>query len=155
VAAARTLARRLVEAFGEPVDTPFPDLNRLFPSAERIAAADPDQLGRLGIVRQRVGALQALAQAVAEGRIVLQPAAPLQPTLQALLALPGIGEWTAQMIAMRVLAWPDAFAASDIGVLKALGTRDVPLAEARAEAWRPWRAYAVMALWHSLEDNTP
>jgi AraC family transcriptional regulator of adaptative response / DNA-3-methyladenine glycosylase II len=152
VAAARTLARRLVEAFGEPVDTPFPDLNRLFPSAERIAAADPDQLGRLGIVRQRVGALQALARAVAEGRIVLQPAAPLQPTLQALRALPGIGEWTAQMIAMRVLAWPDAFAASDIGVLKALGTRDVPLAEARAEAWRPWRAYAVMALWHSLEE---
>jgi len=153
VAAARTLARRLLDAFGEDIDTPYPELRRLFPSALRLAEADAQQLGRLGIVRQRVGALQALARAVAEGRIELHPAAALQPTLQALRALPGIGEWTAQLIAMRVLAWPDAFPASDIGVLNALGTRDAALVEKRAEAWRPWRAYAVMALWHTLEDK--
>jgi AraC family transcriptional regulator of adaptative response / DNA-3-methyladenine glycosylase II len=145
----------LLGAFGEPIATPYPELQRLFPSAEQLAAADPEKLGRLGIVRQRVAALQALARAVAEKRIALHPAAPLQATMQALQALPGIGEWTAQLIAMRVLAWPDAFPASDIGVLKALGSRDVAAAQNRAEAWRPWRAYAVMALWHSLEEQAP
>ena len=151
VAAARTLTRRLVERFGAPIETPFADLTRLFPSAAVIAAADPAAIGTLGIVRQRVRALQALAAEVAAGRIVLHRAAPLQPTLDALLALPGIGEWSAQLIAMRALAWPDAWPASDIGILNALGTRDVKEATARAEAWRPWRAYAVMRLWLTLE----
>ncbi|MBN8511259.1 MAG: adenosine deaminase, partial [Burkholderiales bacterium] len=77
---------------------------------------------------------------------------PLEPTLRALQALPGIGDWTAQLIAMRVLAWPDAFPATDIGVLNALGTRDPAVAAARAEAWRPWRAYAVIRLWQTLEN---
>jgi AraC family transcriptional regulator, regulatory protein of adaptative response / DNA-3-methyladenine glycosylase II len=154
VAAARTLTRRLVAEFGEAIDTPFAGLDRLFPSAEGIAAADAERIGRLGIVRQRVGALQALAHEVAAGRIELDPTAPLQPTLQALRALPGIGEWTVQLIAMRVLAWPDAFPATDIGVLNALGTRDTAQVEAMAEAWRPWRAYAVIRLWSTLEDRT-
>jgi AraC family transcriptional regulator of adaptative response / DNA-3-methyladenine glycosylase II len=153
VAAARTLARRLVEALGAPVATPFADLDRLFPSAAAVAAADPDRIGRLGIVRQRVRALQALARAVDEGRIELHRGAPLQPTLAALRALPGIGEWSAQLIAMRALAWPDAFPASDIGVLNALGTRDPRAAESLAEAWRPWRAYAVIRLWQTLETG--
>jgi AraC family transcriptional regulator of adaptative response / DNA-3-methyladenine glycosylase II len=135
------------------VDTPFAGLDRLFPSAADVAAADPERIGRLGIVRQRVAALQALAREVVDGRIALQPDAPLGPTLDALRALPGIGEWTLQLIAMRVLAWPDAFAATDIGVLNAMGTRDVAAAQARAEAWRPWRAYAVMGLWQSLEER--
>jgi len=102
-------------------------------------------------VRQRVGALQALARAVCDGTLELHRAAPLQDTLQRLHALPGIGEWTAQVIAMRVLAWPDAFPASDIGVLNALGTRDSAAAAAQAQAWQPWRSYAVMRLWQSLE----
>jgi AraC family transcriptional regulator of adaptative response / DNA-3-methyladenine glycosylase II len=154
VAAARTLARRLVERFGEPITTPFADLNRLFPSAAAIAAAEPSAIGTLGIVRQRVGALQALARGVAAGNIALHPAAPLQPTLQALRALPGVGEWTVQLIAMRVLGWPDAFAATDIGALNALGTRDAQQALALAEAWRPWRAYALIRLWQTLEDKS-
>lgn len=153
VAAARTLARRLAAEFGEAVDTPFADLNRLFPSARAIAAADAERIGRLGIVRQRVRALQALAREVADGHIELNPAAALQPTLDALRALPGIGEWTLQLVAMRVLAWPDAFAANDIGVLNALGTRNVAQVEAAAEAWRPWRAYALMRLWLTLETQ--
>jgi AraC family transcriptional regulator of adaptative response / DNA-3-methyladenine glycosylase II len=151
VAAARTLAQRLVAEFGEPLATPLPGLDRLFPSAAAIAAAEPARIGRLGIVRQRVRALQALAQAVAEGGLALDASAPLEPTLRALQALPGIGDWTAQLIAMRVLAWPDAFPATDIGVLNALGTRDPAVAAARAEAWRPWRAYAVIRLWQTLE----
>ena len=153
VAAARTLAHRLVAELGQPIETPFAGLDRLFPNAADIAAADPDRIGRLGIVRQRVAALQALAREVTEGRIALQPTAALTPTLDALRALPGIGEWTLQLIAMRVLAWPDAFAATDVGVLNALDTRDVAAAQSRAEAWRPWRAYAVMGLWQSLEDK--
>lgn len=153
VAAARTLARRLVAELGQPVATPFDGLDRLFPTAADVAAADAERIGRLGIVRQRVGALQALAREVVAGRIELLPTAPLGATLEALRALPGIGEWTLQLIAMRVLAWPDAFAASDIGVLNGLGTRDVAAATARAEAWRPWRAYAVMGLWQSLEGD--
>lgn len=152
VAAAQTLTRRLVERFGVPLTTPFPALNRLFPDAATLASADPADIGTLGIVRQRVGALQALARAVSDGSLQLHRAAPLQATLDSLLALPGIGPWSAQLIAMRALAWPDAWPASDIGILQALGTRDVKLASAQAEAWRPWRAYAVMSLWQSLEN---
>jgi len=150
-AAARTLTLRLVERFGERLSTPFPDLCRLFPDAATLAAARAEDLGKLGIVRQRVRALQALAAAVAEGRITLHRGAPLTATMAALRALPGIGEWTTELIAMRALAWPDAFPASDIGVLNALGTRDVRQVKALAEAWRPWRSYAVMGLWQTLE----
>jgi AraC family transcriptional regulator of adaptative response / DNA-3-methyladenine glycosylase II len=117
-----------------------------------MAAADPDQIGRLGIVRQRVRALQALAAAVASGQLELQPGAPLAPTLARLRKLPGVGEWTVQLIAMRALAWPDAFPATDVGVLNALGTRDAMAVELMSQAWRPWRAYAVMRLWQSLEN---
>jgi AraC family transcriptional regulator of adaptative response / DNA-3-methyladenine glycosylase II len=62
-----------------------------------------------------------------------------------------VGEWTAQLIAMRALAWPDAWPAGDVGLMQALGTRDARVLSARAEAWRPWRAYAVMRLWQHLE----
>jgi AraC family transcriptional regulator of adaptative response / DNA-3-methyladenine glycosylase II len=103
-------------------------------------------------VRQRVAALQALARAVVAGRLVLHRGAPLQATLETLQALPGIGDWTAQVIAMRALAWPDAWPASDIGLMNALGSRDPRHLSAQAEAWRPWRAYAVMRLWHQLEQ---
>ena len=151
VAAAATLTRRLVQRFGTPIDTPWPGLDRLFPDAATLAAADPADIGTLGIVRQRVRALQALAAEVAAGRLALDRAAPLEPTLAALQALPGIGPWTAQLIALRALAWPDAWLPTDIGVLNALGTRSPAEASARVEACRPWRAYAVMALWLSLE----
>jgi AraC family transcriptional regulator of adaptative response / DNA-3-methyladenine glycosylase II len=151
VAAARTLTLRLVERFGAELQTPFPDLRRLFPDAATLAEARPDVIGKLGIVKQRVRALQALAAAVTEGRIALHRGAPLTATMDALRALPGIGEWTTELIAMRALAWPDAFPASDIGVLNALGTRDIRHVKALAEAWRPWRSYAVIRLWQTLE----
>jgi AraC family transcriptional regulator of adaptative response / DNA-3-methyladenine glycosylase II len=155
VAAARTLTRRLVERFGVPLETPFTDLDRLFPDAATIAAADPEVIGKLGIVRQRVGALQGLARAVVDGRLSLHRGAPLDATLAALHALPGIGDWSAQLIAMRALAWPDAWPATDIGILNALATRDARQAAALSEAWRPWRAYAVMKLWLGLEPPAP
>ncbi len=154
VRAGCTLAQRLVARFGEPLATPFPSLTHVFPSATTLAAADPAEIGQLGIVRQRVAAVQALARAVAQGRLALHRAAPLQETLDALQALPGVGDWTAQVIAMRVLNWPDAWPARDIGLMHALGSRDPQHIRALAEAWRPWRAYAVMRLWHQLEDPT-
>jgi AraC family transcriptional regulator of adaptative response / DNA-3-methyladenine glycosylase II len=155
VKAACTLAQRLVERFGQPIETPFATLTHLFPSAKDMADADPQDIGKLGIVRQRVGALQALARAVATGQIELQPGAPLATTMDALRALPGVGDWTAQVIAMRTLACRDAWPASDIGLMLALGSRDAKQLSALAEAWRPWRSYAVMRLWHALEEAAP
>ena len=153
VKAARTLVQRLADRFGTPVDTPWPTLNRIFPDAATLAGADPEVVGKLGIVRQRVRAIQALAAAVVSGQLQLHRAAPLQATLDSLRALPGVGEWTAQVIAMRALAWPDAWPASDIGLMNALGSRDPKHITTLAEAWRPWRAYAVMRLWHHLETS--
>ena len=151
VKAARTLAGRLVERFGMRIETPFDGLARLFPPAPVLAQASAEAIGTLGIVRQRVAAIRALAAAVASGAIELHPGAPLEATLDALRALPGIGEWTAQVIALRALGWPDAFPATDIGVYQALDTRDPRRSAERAQAWRPWRGYALMRLWSGLE----
>jgi AraC family transcriptional regulator, regulatory protein of adaptative response / DNA-3-methyladenine glycosylase II len=157
VAAARTLTSRLVAAFGAPFNpaphAPEPGIERLFPTPQAVAQAEPAAIGKLGIVRQRVAALQALAQAVSEGQLQLDRAAPLEATLAALRLLPGIGEWTVQLIAMRALAWPDAFPATDLALLKALGTRDAAVAQSRVEVTRPWRAYAVMRCWQTLEPD--
>jgi AraC family transcriptional regulator of adaptative response / DNA-3-methyladenine glycosylase II len=96
----------------------------------------------------RARALLAVARAIEDGAVDL--AGPPEDAIAALLALPGIGPWTAQYIAMRALSWPDAFPAGDLGVKIALGGLDAREATERAEAWRPWRAYAVMHLWASL-----
>ena len=155
VAAARTLTGRLVNALGSPLATPHRGLTHLFPTAQQLAQASAEDIGRLGIVRQRVRALQAVAQEVASGRLVLDRSAALEPALDALRDLPGVGEWTVQVIAMRALAWPDAFPSTDIALLKALRTRNARGAERLSEAWRPWRAYAVMRLWQSLLGPNP
>jgi AraC family transcriptional regulator of adaptative response / DNA-3-methyladenine glycosylase II len=153
VKAARTLAGRFAARFGTPLETPFADLSVAFPDEHRIARADPEEIGELGILRSRVRAIQALAEALATRTLALEPMVAVDDTIARLRALPGFGEWTAQYIAMRALAWPDAFPASDFGVLKALGESDPRKALARAEAWRPWRAYAVMHLWNSLAET--
>ncbi len=155
VRAASTLAGRVATALGQPVETPFADLSHTFPSAAVVAATEAEVLGKLGIVRSRVGAIQALARGCADESLILAPGVDVPATLKALKALPGIGDWTAQYLAMRALAWPDAFPAADYGVLKALGESKPKQAQVRAESWRPWRAYAVMHLWQSLADRTP
>ncbi len=154
VAAARTLSQRLVDRLGESIDTPHAGLTRLFPTPQALATASPDALGALGIVRQRQGAILALAREVAEGRLRLGSGADVAGTIEQLKALPGIGDWTAQYIAMRALRWPDAFPAGDVALHKALGVepgrhaaRD---AEALSQAWRPWRSYAVLRAWSGL-----
>lgn len=154
VAAARTLGQRLVERLGEPIDTPWPQLNRLFPTAATLAVADGDTLGQLGIVRQRQAAIVALARAVDSGGLALHAGADVASTTAALCALPGIGDWTAQYIAMRVLRWPDAFPAGDVALHKALGVQGqknpARAATAASEPWRPWRSYAVLRAWAAL-----
>lgn len=151
VAAARTLTDRLVAHFGKPLATPFTELTHTFPSANLLATASGDELGGLGIVRQRQRAIRALALAVDNGELALHSRAEVTATLAALQALPGIGAWTAQYIAMRALRWPDAFPAGDVALQKALGVRDAknPAQEAEraSQAWRPWRSYAVLRAW--------
>jgi len=155
VRAARTLAGRVAGALGRPVSTPFSAIDRVFPDAARVADAGPDALCRVGVTRARAGAIVALARACAARRIVLEPGVDVERTVAALRALPGVGDWTAQYIAMRALAWPDAFPAGDFGIKKALGESSPARVRARAEAWRPWRAYAALHLWRSLQEKTP
>lgn len=150
VRAATTLAGRFAQSLGEPVDTPHAALGRLFPSPAAVAAREPSQIAALGIVGTRAAAIVALARAVEGGNLQLDPTAPVEQTLAALQRIPGIGPWTAQYVAMRALAWPDAFPHPDVAVLKALREPDARKALARAEAWRPWRSYAVLHLWRSL-----
>jgi AraC family transcriptional regulator of adaptative response / DNA-3-methyladenine glycosylase II len=153
VKAATTVAGRFAARFGSPATTPFAELNRHAPTPARIATAGVDEIAALGIVSQRAKTLIALAQAVDAKRIVLAPYAPPESQIAALMALPGIGPWTAQYIAMRALHWPDAFPAGDLMLQRAAGLTEAELLE-RAERWRPWRAYAAHYLWHSHGNPT-
>jgi AraC family transcriptional regulator of adaptative response / DNA-3-methyladenine glycosylase II len=153
VAAARTVAGRFATAFGDPVETPFAALTVAFPEAERIADLPYGRIARLGMPGARARTVLALARAVASGDLDLMPNADIEATLEKLRELPGVGEWTAQYIAMRALAWPDAFPHTDLGVMKALGETNARRVLALGEAWRPWRAYAVMHLWQSLSKE--
>ena len=150
VAAARTVAGRFAAALGDPVETPFGELTTVFPTAARVADTAAGFIARLGMPAARARTVVALARGVADGNIELTPHADIEATLERLRALPGVGEWTAQYIAMRALAWPDAFPHTDLGVMKALGEKDARLVLEAGKAWRPWRAYAVMHLWNSL-----
>jgi AraC family transcriptional regulator, regulatory protein of adaptative response / DNA-3-methyladenine glycosylase II len=152
VKAATTLAGRLAAAFGEPVETPFPALNRLTPSAECLAAADLSALCALGITSARATCLIGLARATVAKRITLEPGPDPEAAVGKLQECAGIGEWTAQYIALRALRWPDAFPAGDLGLLKAAGAATRAL-RTESAAWRPWRAYAAMHLWESLHNE--
>ncbi|MEO6293981.1 MAG: Ada metal-binding domain-containing protein [Burkholderiaceae bacterium] len=163
VAAGRTFTQRVVDTFGSPIETPFPTLTRLFPTPEALAQASGEDLGRLGIVKQRQAAITALARAVVDKQLDLHPSADIETTMTALRALPGVGDWTAQYIAMRALRWPDAFVAGDVALHKAMGlqhlepplspTKTAAAAVAASQVWRPWRSYAVMRAWTSLPQK--
>jgi AraC family transcriptional regulator, regulatory protein of adaptative response / DNA-3-methyladenine glycosylase II len=164
VAAGRTFAQRVVDTFGSPIETPFPGLTRLFPTAGVLAAASGEALGQLGIVKQRQAAIVALAKAVQRKELYLHPGVNIETTLSKLRTLPGVGDWTAQYIAMRALRWPDAFVAGDVALHKAMGllnrepklssTKTAAAALEASQTWRPWRSYAVMRAWTSLSKLT-
>jgi AraC family transcriptional regulator of adaptative response / DNA-3-methyladenine glycosylase II len=154
VTAATSLAGKLVAAYGEPLAANGlggNGLSHIFPRPERLAKAD---LSALGVPKQRAAALSALAAAVLADPQIFGARGNLEDAIVRLRALPGVGEWTAQYIAMRELREPDAFPAADIGLMRAMsdadGHRPGPRELlARAERWRPWRAYAAHHLWAS------
>lgn len=155
VAAATTLAGRLVARFGRPVQVASAGLERVFPDAATLAAATVEEVAAIGLPAARASTLIELARAISSGRIDLQKptAATREAELAALQDLPGIGPWTAQYLAMRALHDPDAFPAGDLGLRHALSIDNAKARVDRAAPWRPFRAYAVMYLWTSLEKG--
>lgn len=155
VKAAVTITGRLVTRLGETLQFPdSPDLNRLFPSPSAIADANLEGIGMPG---KRVQTLQNFAAQVASGNLRLDLQDGYSAFVERLCALPGIGPWTAEYIALRAFGEVDAFPASDLGLLKApvwgADGIDAKQLKARAEAWRPWRAYAAAHLWHNYSDG--
>jgi AraC family transcriptional regulator, regulatory protein of adaptative response / DNA-3-methyladenine glycosylase II len=147
VAAARTFAGRLVEQCGKPLDAPRGSVTHAFPTAETLAEHALDGIGLTGA---RVATLRGLAHAVASGRLALDATADRDETRARLQELPGIGHWTVEYVAMRALRDPDAFPASDLVLRRAIGDHS-----ARAESWRPWRAYAAMHIWRASGTTPP
>jgi AraC family transcriptional regulator of adaptative response / DNA-3-methyladenine glycosylase II len=143
VKGATALAGRLVKTLGEPFSAAG-GLTHLFPTAEILAGAD---LTGVGLTKARAGTIRGFAQAVCDRRINFEGIADAEPFLARLCEIPGIGKWTAQYVAMRALGQPDAFPSGDLGLLRALNLSSSRELEQRAEAWRPWRAYAAMYLW--------
>lgn len=152
VAAARTVAAQLTVAHGRPLPEPEGELTHLFPTVDVLAGLDPDQLP---MPRSRGRALIGLCEALSSGALALDRGPDRDDVRHQLLALPGIGPWTADYIAMRALGHPDAFLPTDVGARDALlaAGRDPTHAAELAEGWRPWRSYAQLYLWQSLTPD--
>lgn len=157
VKAATTLAGRIADRYGEAVELPGSlhgladtlHLDRLFPTAKKLSRA---RFNGIGLVGKRAETIRRVAQAVVSGEINFDDFQDPDQLCRTLMSISGIGDWTAQYVAMRALKNPDAFPASDLGLLKALNVSAEEL-RPRAEAWRPWRAYAAMLLWNSLPSS--
>jgi AraC family transcriptional regulator of adaptative response / DNA-3-methyladenine glycosylase II len=154
VAAATTISGRLVQRFGTPPADGSPattaGIGWGFPEPSRLAQAKVEHVAGVGIPAARARTIVELSRAIAGGDIQLTPEAAPEATIERLVALPGIGPWTAHYIALRAIRWPNAFPAGDLGVRKALGVSSVKAAEVRSAPWQPWRAYAAFHLWTSL-----
>lgn len=155
VAAATRIAGRFAAAFGERVELPLSGLAHLTPTPERIAVLSVEDIAELGIIRSRARAILTLAREVASGRLRLEPGVAPDAVMQLLVAIPGVGGWTANYIAMRALRWPDAFPSGDVVVRKRLGDVTAARAEEISECWRPWRSYAVLYLWGAANVKGP
>jgi AraC family transcriptional regulator of adaptative response / DNA-3-methyladenine glycosylase II len=151
VKGATSLAGRIVAALGKPFRGPK-GLTHLFPSPETLAAA---KLSSMGLTGARAETIRALARAVCAGNIDFEGVVDSDAFLHRLCEIPGIGKWTAQYVAMRALGEPDAFPSADLGLLRALALTTSRELEHRAEAWRPWRAYAAMYLWRIVSQTVP
>jgi AraC family transcriptional regulator of adaptative response / DNA-3-methyladenine glycosylase II len=148
--AAATLSSRFAQRFGEAIETPRPGLNRLSPLASILAAASESDIAVLGLPGARARAVSGIARAIEAGTLRLERGGDPDLTIGALKQCPGIGDWTAHCLAMRVLGWPDAFPASDLGLRKALGNASPRVILERSMSWRPWRAYAALHWWSTL-----
>jgi AraC family transcriptional regulator, regulatory protein of adaptative response / DNA-3-methyladenine glycosylase II len=151
VAAARTLAARMVGCYGTPLSTPVGTLTHLFPTSQQLTQAANDHLS---MPESRKRTLLSLADALASGSLVLDPGVDRDDATQRLLRLPGIGRWTAGYVRMRGLGDPDVFLDTDLGVRHALAGRGANGID--SDAWRPWRSYAVHHLWNSTKrEDSP
>lgn len=152
LAAARTHTGRLVQAYGTPLADPAGALTHLFPAVGQLADIDPVHLA---VPRSRRTSLRTMVAALADGDLRLDPGADWWEARRQLLALPGVGPWTAEIIAMRGLGDPDAFPVRDLGVLHAAAQCGLPARApelaARSERWRPWRSYVTQHLWATLD----
>ena len=146
----RRLAGRFADKFGERIETPDPRLRFGAPVAQRVAEASIAEFRLLGVTGARATSIHALASAVAGGALRIEPGVDVARVVAQLVALPGIGDWTAQYVAMRALRWPDAFPASDLWLRRAVGGLTAARLEKESTRWQPWRAYAAMHLWHSM-----
>ncbi|WP_238325533.1 AlkA N-terminal domain-containing protein [Leptospira inadai] len=153
VKAATTIAARFVRMFGLPIETGFAGLTYLTPNAERVAESNVKKIATLGLPTKRAETILAFSKAVAEKKLNLKPDTNFEKQIGELTSLPGIGDWTAQYVAMRVFGWPDSFPHTDLGIYKALGENNPSKVLKIAESWRPWRSYATMHLWKSLEEK--
>ena len=150
------LLGRVVGALGEEIDTGVPSLTRLAPSSARVADAGETGLASLGVPRRSAEAIAAVARALAGGSVRLEPGRDVAATHRALMETDGVDERLATMIVMRALYWPDAFPASDPALQRAAGVSSRRALRARAEGWRPWRAYGAQHLWlHDEESRGP
>ncbi len=153
VKAASTLAARIVEAYGTPVQTGIEGLTHVFPSPEDIFALDgaiENHFGVLGVIAARSNTIYELARAFVQKKIDFDLCAQPEEEMKKLMTIRGIGSWTAQYIAMRAMEWPDAFLETDAGIKKALQPFTSKELLSMAEAWRPWRSYATVNLWNTL-----
>ena len=153
VKAATTIAGRFAAAFGEAIETPHAALTHLSPSAKRVAAATVDEIASLGIIQTRARSILAIATEMESGRLVLEPGAHPDAVIAQLVALPGIGAWTAHYIAMRALRWADAWPTGDIALRNALGRVTAKRADELSQSWRPWRSYATLHLWCDASER--
>ena len=147
VKGASTLMTRFTELFGDPVSTDNPALTRLPATPDRVAEASIARIAAIGLPQARANTIHALARAVASGSLRIGPEADVGVLTRDLLAIPGIGPWTAEYVLMRAVHWPDAFPASDLVLRRAAGGLSAAQLIRCAERWRPWRAYAAMHLW--------
>ena len=152
VKAANKLAGRIVERYGERIETGIEGLDRAWPRAAdvRSLASIEDAFGELGLIKTRSRAIDAIAAAIDEGTLDLDIGAEAEEQMDALLRIRGIGPWSANYIAMRTMSYPDAFLETDAGVAHALPELTPKERLALVEDCRPWRSYAVLALWDSL-----
>lgn len=162
VAGATTVCGRLVSRFGDPISTSlanrFDNITHHFPTPAQLAVSEIKDIAAIGIPASRAEAVCSLAQFADQGGLIAKPGASLNEAVMHLKTVKGIGEWTAQYIAMRALRFPDAFPAGDLGLQKAVTTQSSTARTtekqllAHAADWSPWRAYAALLLWHSLTE---
>jgi AraC family transcriptional regulator, regulatory protein of adaptative response / DNA-3-methyladenine glycosylase II len=153
-ASAKSMMSRFVQAFGEPINSPVEELHLLFPKPETVRSQPVEKISQMGITQQKSLTIWKISENISNGSISDPHRMNMEDWVNQLQIIPGIGPWSAQLIALRAFSWPDAFPHTDLGLRKASGIQNARNLLKVAEAWRPWRAYAAMHLWESIINKT-